>query len=249
MQTSLPLAQETLVRTLQLADGENVVYVTSQLENLVAADRPVSWAEHATIGPPFLEKGKVAVDMPAVNCRVRPEKPGPIPGRLIFERDFKWPMAPAKDGSQADLRLIPADKNWLDLASCQMDPARALAFVTALHLEKHLLFGYVFRRDDYPWVMSWMNYTGDNRAARGMEFSSQPFDVSHRETVAMSPLFGAPTFRWLPAKSKLETRFLFFYTAVPADFTRIDDVILDAGKLTVVDHSGKRVTLAASRGL
>ena len=86
--------------------------------------------------------------------------------------------------------------------------------------------------------MSWMNYTGDNRAARGMEFSTQPFDISHQETVAMSPLFGTPTFRWLPAKAKLQTRFLMFYARVPEGFTRIDDVVLEGGKLTVVDDRG-----------
>ena len=250
MQTALPLAQETLLRTLELVDGENVVYVTSSLENLVAVDRPVSWAEHATIGPPFLEKGQVAVDMPAVNCRVRPFKPGAIPGRLVYERDFKWPMAPGNDGGHADLRLIPTDKNALDLASCQMDPQRKLAFVTALHTEKRLLYGYLFRREEYPWVMSWMNYTGTDRAARGMEFSSQPFDISHRETVAMNPLFGTPTFRWLPAKSKIQTKFLMFYTAVPEGFTRVDEVTLDGGKLTLEDFtSGKRVVLPAAQGL
>jgi len=249
MQSVLPLAQETLTRTIEAADGESVIYVTSRLESALTVDRPVSWAEHATIGPPFLEPGKVVVDMPATNCRVRPYKPGPIPGHLVYDHDFKWPLAPTNNGGQADLRLVPTDHNWPDLASCQMDPSRRLAFVTALHLEKHLVYGYVFRREDYPWLMSWMNYTGDRHAARGMEFSSQPFDISHRETVAMSPLFGAPTFRWLPAKSTLETRFLMFYTKVPDDFTRIDDVTLDAGRLTILDHSGKRVVLAASRRL
>ena len=111
LQTALPLAQETLTRTLEMVDGENVVYVTSHLESGMAVDRPISWAEHATIGPPFLEKGKAVVDMPATNCRVRPYKPGPIPGRLVYERDFKWPMAPTDDDGQADLRLIPTDHN------------------------------------------------------------------------------------------------------------------------------------------
>jgi hypothetical protein len=248
LQTLLPLAQESLTRTIEMVDGENVVYVTTDLESGVAVDRPVSWAEHATIGPPFLEKGKTVVDMPALNCRVRPFKPGPIPGRLAYERDFQWPLAPTKDNGQADLRLVPAD-NYLDLASCQMDPKRKLAFVTALQLDKHLLFGYVFRRQDYPWLMSWMNYTGDNRAARGMEFSTQPFDISHQETVAMSPLFHTPTFRWLPAKAKLQTRFLFFYARAPAGFTRIDDVLLEGGKVIVLDGSGQRLELPASRGL
>lgn len=165
LQAPLPLVQETLTRTMVMVDGENVVYVTSDLESGVAVDRPISWAEHATIGPPFLERGKTVVDMPALNSRVRPFKPGPIPGRLMYGADFQWPMAPTSDNGQADLRLVPTDKNYLDLASCQMDPKRTVAFVTALHVEKHLLFGYVFRRQDYPWLMSWMNYTGDNRAA------------------------------------------------------------------------------------
>ena len=246
LETLLPLVQETLTRTIEMLDGENVVYITSDLQSGLAADRPISWAEHATIGPPFLEKGKTVVDMPARNCRVRPFKPGPIPGRLVYERDFQWPLAPTNDNAPADLRLVPTGHDYLDLASCQMDPTRTLAFVTALHLDKHLLFGYVFRRQDYPWLMSWMNYTGDNRAARGMEFSTQPFDVSHQETVAMSPLFGTPTFRWLPARAKL---FLLFYVRAPDGFTRIDDVVLEAGKITVVDRSGLRLVLPASRGL
>jgi hypothetical protein len=249
LQTVLPLAQETLTRTIEIVDSENVVYVTSDLESGIAADRPISWAEHATIGPPFLERGKTVVDMPALSCRVRPFKPGPIPGRLAYERDFRWPLAPTKDDGQADLRLVPEDHNYLDLASCQMDPKRTFAFVTALHLDKHLLFGYIFRRQDYPWLMSWMNYTGDNRAARGMEFSTQPFDISHQETVAMSPLFGTPTFRWLPAKANLQTRFLMFYVRVPEGFTRIEDVVLDHGKITIMDRSGLRFVLPASRGL
>jgi hypothetical protein len=249
MQATLPLAQETLTRTAEMVDGENVAYFTSSLESMLSVDRPISWAEHATIGPPFLEKGKVVVDMPATNCRVRPYKPGGIPGHLVNGKDFTWPMAPEVGGGEADIRRVPTDHNWLDLASCEMDPTRKLAFVTALHTERHLLYGYVFRREDYPWLMSWMNFTGDNRAARGMEFSSQPFDISHRDTVAMSPLFGIPTFRWLPAKSRLETRFLLFYTTVPQGFNKIDDVTLGEGKLTIVDHSGKKLVLAASRAL
>jgi hypothetical protein len=247
LQSTLPLAQETLTRTMQLVDGENIVYVTSQLESALTIDRPISWAEHATIGQPFLAKGKTVVDMPGVNCRVRPYKPGPIPGHLVYNEDFQWPMAPTIDGGKADIREVPSGHNWLDLASCQMDTRRRLAFVTALNLEKHLLFGYLFRRADYPWVMSWMNFTGDERIARGMEFSTQPFDVGHRETVGMGPMFGTPTLRWLPARSTIETRYLMFYTRVPAEFMRIDDVRLENGALTIVDHSGKSVTLPASK--
>jgi hypothetical protein len=82
-----------------------------------------------------------------------------------------------------------------------------------------------------------------------MDFSTQPLDVSHQETVAMSPLFGTPTFRWLPAKAKLQTRFLLFYVRAPDSFARIDDVLLEGGKIVIVDRSGLRLVLPASRGL
>jgi hypothetical protein len=184
--------------------------------------------------------------MPAAQCRVRAEKPHNLPNRLVFLRDFTWPMAPTVDGGQADLRSVP-EQSYLDLASCQMDPKRTLGFVTALHLGKHLLFGYVFRREEYPWVMSWMNYTGDDRAARGMEFSTQPFDVSRRETVEANPMFGTPTFRWLPAKSRIRSRFLLFYAQVPDGFTRVDEIKLAGGVLTIEDRAtGKRITLPVS---
>ncbi len=250
LQASLPLAAETLTRTLETVDGENIVSVSNELQSALAIDRPISWAEHVTVGPPFLEGGSLAVDLSGTNCRVRARRPGQRPGRLIPLRDFKWPMAPAESGGDINLRLVPANTSALDLATCQMDPTRRLAFVTALQLETRLLLGYVFQREQYPWVMSWMNYTGDDRAARGMEFATQPFDVSHRETVDMGPLFGTPVFRWLPAKSKISSRFLLFYTAVPDGFSRVDNVTLEAHKLIIEDAaSGKRIVLRASQDL
>jgi hypothetical protein len=62
---------------------------------------------------------------------------------------------------------VAANETSLDLATCVIDPARTYGYVTVLRPDKHLLFGYVFRREEFPWLMSWMNYSGDARAARG----------------------------------------------------------------------------------
>jgi hypothetical protein len=247
LSTQLPLAQESVIRTVQMADGENVAYVETEVESLLAIDRPISWAEHATLGPPFLEPGKVIVDMPAGRCQVRAEKPGPIPGRLAPLKDFDWPTAPRRQGGTANLLSVPGNETALDLASCQIDPARKYGFVTAYHFEKDLLFGYIFNRQEFPWLMSWMNYTGNPQAARGIEFSTQPFDVSRRETVDAHEMFGSPTYRWLPAKSKIRTRFLLFYTKVPQDFpaSSLSDVVLENGQITIKGKNGMSIVLAA----
>ena len=248
IQGVFPLAQETLTRTIEMVDGENVVYVSSELESALTVDRPVSWAEHATLGPPYLEPGKITIDMPATRCRVRAEKAGST-GKLAYLKDFDWPMAPLTKGGLVNLLTVPVGETSLDLASCLMDPARTYGYVTALRADKQLLFGYVFRRSEYPWLMSWMNYSGDARAARGIEFSTQPFDVSHRETVDAHEMFGAPTYKWLPAKSRMRTRFLFFFTRVPADFGEVGDVILEDGYVKIRSKSGKTLALPAKQGL
>jgi hypothetical protein len=243
----LPITQEIFTRTLRIVDGENVVYVQSELESLLGFDRPVNWGEHATIGSPFLEAGVTVVDMPAKRAQTRPDKPGALPMRLASGRDFTWPFAPTAAGKKADLRASPDPPNSLDHTTCLMDPSRKLVFVTALNASKRLILGYVFRREDYPWVQSWEFYSPDRRMARGMEFATQPYDVPRRQTVETNAMFGAPSYRWLPAKAKIESRYLLFYTHAPDGFRKVDDVRLEDGKLLIEDRKAKKqITLEAS---
>jgi hypothetical protein len=235
-------------RTITVLKGESLVYVNTEVENLLAIDHPLSWAEHATTGPPFLSPGNTIIDIPATKCRVRPEKAGST-GKLAYEKDFVWPLAPLTRGGSVDLTTVPANGISLDLATCLIDPARTYGYVTVLRPDKHLLFGYVFRREEFPWLMSWMNYSGDARAARGVEFSTQPFDVSHRETVDVHEMFGAPTYKWLPAKAKLHASFLLFYTKTPEVFGSVADVTLENGRIQIRDKSGRAITLTAARPL
>jgi hypothetical protein len=225
-----------------------VVYVSTEVENLLAIDHPLSWAEHATTGPPFLSPGNTIIDIPGTKCRVRPQKTGST-GKLAYEKDFIWPLAPLTQGGSVNLTTVPANGSSLDLATCLIDPSRTYGYITVLRPDKHLLFGYVFRREEFPWLMSWMNYSGDARAARGVEFSTQPFDVSHRETVDAHEMFGAPTYKWLPAKAKLHTSFLMFYTRTPEVFDSVADVTLEKGRIQIRDKSGRVLALRATRPL
>src|SRR5262245_8421335 len=71
LSATVPVGQEKFRRTLRIVDGEQVVRIESELENLLAFDRPINWGEHATIGPPFLEPGRTAVEMSAVRGMTR----------------------------------------------------------------------------------------------------------------------------------------------------------------------------------
>jgi hypothetical protein len=248
----LPLAQEAFTREITMVDGENVAYVESELTSELAFDRPVQWAEHLTIGSPFLEPVNTVVDMSGTRAstRVHPPRPNPLPRRFASARDFTWPMAPAADGSVIDVRSAPTNPGSIDHATTLMDPARRLAFVTALNTARQCLLGYIFRREEYPWLQDWESYQPNLRMYRGLEFSSQPFDVPRREVIDLRSMFDAPVYRWLPAKSRIGSRFLLFYTRTPAGMSRIDDVRLEGGNIIVEDRkAGKRIVLAASQPL
>jgi hypothetical protein len=246
---NLPLSHEAFTRTFSVVDGENVVWVDSEVTNLLAFDRPIFWGEHATISAPFLEPGKVAVDLPASKSKTKAYQPAPV-RRLQSFVDFTWPMAPTLDGKSFDVRTAPMSPNTTDHTTTLLDPSRRLVFVTALHLEKKLMIGWVFRREEFPWVQTWLSYPGANRMARGLEFATQPFDLSRADVLKNGPLFDSPVFRIVPAKSKIASSFLMFYTAAPDGFQKVDDVQLSGGKLIIEDRANKKtITLAASRTL
>jgi hypothetical protein len=248
---TLPIVQETFTRTYHIVDGENIVWVDSGVTSLLGFDRPLFWGEHATISAPFLEPGKVAVDMPVTRgkTKVVPAQANP-PRQLQSFVDFTWPMAPTVDGQQFDTRSAPMKPNTTDHLTTLVDPSRRLGFATALHLEKRLLIGWVFRREEFPWIQTWLSNPGPSRMTRGLEFATQPFDFPRADVLKSGPLFDTPVFRILPAKSTITSSFLMFYTAVPEGFLKVDDVRLEGGKLLIEDRANKKtVTLAASRSL
>ena len=77
----LPIVQEVFTRSFRMVEGENVVYVDSQLENLMGFDRPVNWAEHATVAAPFLEPNVTSVEVSGSRSQTRPYVESPTQGK------------------------------------------------------------------------------------------------------------------------------------------------------------------------
>jgi hypothetical protein len=243
----LPRVHEVLTRTISVADGENVIYVHSTLESLLAFDRPICWAEHATIGSPFLEAGVTVVDISPNRALTRPHENENPMYRLPSNQEFSWPDAPTLDGGQVDLRAAPVPPNSMDHTAHRLDPDRQYAYVTALHPEKRLLLGYMFPTEQYPWLQIWEHYPPTGVMARGLEFGSQAFDLPRRDVITENQIFGQSLYRWLPAKSKIDGNYLMFWTRTPEGFLGVDDIEWRDGRLHVQDQSsGNSLTLNAS---
>ncbi len=254
LSATLPLVQEAFVRTIRLVDGEQVVYVDSRLDNLLAFDRPVHWGEHATVGSPFVESGVTVFDLSGSRSRTRTyQQPASASDprmvrRLESGRDFSWPLAPGLNGATVDVRHVPEDPRYIEHVATLLDPSSPLGWATALNTARGLIVGYLFPREDYPWIQTWGSYPPTGKLARGIEFATQPFDLPRRDVISAGTLFDTPTFRWLPAKSSITARFLLFYTRAPRGFTRVDAVRVEGDQIVIEDrHAGMRVMLTASR--
>ena len=246
---TLPRVRETLRREIRLLPGEHVVYVKSSLTSLLDFDRPVNWAEHATIGPPFLERGVTVVDISSSRSLTRPRPGASIGGlahRLASGEEFKWPLAPTRAGGLVDLRAPPQESHSLDHTGHRMEPDAEWAFVTALHPRKRLLLGYLFRPSEFPWLQTWESYPRDRLMARGLEFGTQAFDLPRREVVTEGRKFGTLLYRWLPARSTIEAGFLMFLTRTPGGFLGVDEVTWRNGAIRIQDgRSGQSIELQA----
>lgn len=208
MSVTLPLAQLRFVRTIELiGDG---VRVRETVENLIALDRPIAWTQHVTLAPPFLDPATTEFRASVTDSMVSEMDPGEH-AYLVHGAHFRWPIAPAPDGTVSDLRrmnpVAPASGYTAHLS----DPANEDAFFVAFSPQHKLAFGYVWKRADFPWLGIWEENCSrrwspwDSRTAtRGMEFGVSPFPESRIDMVQRGKLFGEPTFRWLPALAKLD---------------------------------------------
>ncbi len=215
MRAMLPLANLQVERELELVDlpGGGAVRVRESVQNLSGIDRPVGWTEHVTLGPPFLQKGATAFRASASRSKVFEGAFGPA-DYLKGGAEFDWPDAPAADGGTIDLRVCHDAPRSSAYTAHLMSPANEHAFFVAFSPASRLAFGYVWRTADFPWMGIWEeNHSRPqppwNGAAltRGMEFGVSPFPESRREMIGRGRVFGVPTFRWIPAVTRVAVEY------------------------------------------
>ena len=250
---TLPDARIRFSRTLTLDRVNPVIYCEEEAVNLSPYDRPISWNEHVTFGPPFLETGITWFDMPATRAKVCAGSYSP---RFFLQPDaeFSWPNAPTKNCKRMNLRTTPALRFGHYTAQL-LNPELEIAFIAACNPRLKLLVVYAFRRADFPWVGNWEERYNRTQApwlrrtfCRGLEFSTTPFAIPRRETIGQGPLFGEATYRWLPARSKAQVRFLILLFEVPQTFRGVARVSMAKRKIDVVESGARGRTLSVATG-
>lgn len=218
---TFPMAQLSLRRTIRLAG--HLAIIEEEVENLAPLDKPTAWTQHATLGAPFIERGKTALRATATRSRVFETDFAGDYGFMAPGADFDWPQVPLKAGGTRDLRLYTDAPASGGLTTHLMNPQRDQAFFAAWHPETTVLCGYVWQQADFPWMAIWEENHGRKAApwngetlTWGLEFGVNPMPESRRQMIDRGSMFGAPGYRWIPAKSRVKVRYCAFVTTASA---------------------------------
>ena len=238
----LPQAHMRLRRVISLDRVQPVVYCEETAFNLATFDRPISWNHHVTFGPPFLESGVTLFDMPATRSKVCPATFSKQMS-ITPDAEFRWPKAPKQRGSPLNLRTTETGR-FGHYTAHLLDPAAETVFIAVCNPRLRLLVLYLFNREDFPWVGNWEeSYSrthvpwNGREFCRGFEFSTTPFPIPRRETVAQGKLFDEATYTWLPAKSTASRRYMIVLLYVPETFKGAAAVEIKRGCVHVTERS------------
>lgn len=208
---SLPAAQIRFERIIELSGAH--ARICESVESLCGFDRPIGWTQHVTLGPPFLECGVTAFQASATKSKVFEGQFGTA-DYLRPGAEFDWPMAPKSVQGVADLSIFGNAGRSSAFTAHLMDPSHEDAFFRCTHPGLQLTFGYSWKRADFPWLGIWEENRSREQppwnnvtVARGMEFGVSPMPETRRRMVERGSLFGVPTYRWLPARGRLDVRY------------------------------------------
>jgi hypothetical protein len=129
-----------------------------------------------------------------------------------------------------DLRVYTSQEVSGGYTAHLMDAHRDSAFFAAWSPTSKVLFGYAWKRADFPWLGIWEeNHSrtqppwGGKTLTRGMEFGASPMPETRRQMIERGGMFGMPGFRWIPARSKVRASYHAFIRTADAIPEQVDE--------------------------
>ena len=244
----LPLTKYAINRSLTLFPGQSVVLVEEEVENLESFDRPYHWVQHITFGKPFIEHGKTMVDAPVSRIAFSPENDNPSNSNRV-----QWPIVMTEAGDTINAGVFGSDKGEGGYRAWLMDPEREYSWFTMYNKDLNLLVGYIFSKDENPWIGDWQENQRSQSLPRngktvawGLEVGTTPFGAGIK-SIEQETVFDTKTYRWIGAKEKKKQSYLIFLLEIDEGFKGVKDLKLEKGAIILVERvSAKQIPVANS---
>ena len=147
-----------------------------------------------------------------------------------------WPKGYIEDTSEINLRT--PDKAYNSVFSFVVDKASRLGWITAYSPTHQTMIGYVWKREDYPWIHLWQHWADKQISYRGIEFGTAGIHKPFKKIVTTYPrVFDEHTFAYIDAGETTSRRYLSFLLKVEEGYAGVNRIEAAKGKIYI---RGKR---------
>lgn len=230
MQAQSLLEGLTINRRIYLDQSNPLYLVKEKVANLNPLGRLFSMVQHPSLATPFLDNNIM------VNCNATFGF-DQIHYKEIQTHLLKW----------ATLYNPLTNSNPVYTTDAREDIVRSYivaeqstyGWITAYSPSTNTLLGYLWPRKDYPWIHIWEHVEDGNLIYMGLEFGDtaihQPF---HKILATTTTLFGENTFGRIDSGELIEKQFVSFITEPPQNFSGINNIVINNGKLHCQTEGG-----------
>ncbi len=200
-------------RTIVL-DKNNAVYaVKEEVTNINPLGRLYNMVQHPTLAAPFLN------ELTIIDCNATTGF-DQVSYKEAEKNILKWPYL--KDTNE-DLRN--PKKPYNAVFSFIINKNSAVGWITAYSPKYNLLFGYIWKRNNYPWVHLWQHWEDNEIKYRGIEFGTAGIHQPFKEILETSTnIFGEKTFGYLDAGETISKNYISFILNVDDNFKGVRDM-------------------------
>ena len=203
-------------RTIQLDEESPVYLVKEEVTNINPLGRFYNMVQHPTLCSPFLDESTI------VDCNAKKGFNQAF-DRKPEELTSKWPLGKTEALSLINLRS--PDNPYNSVFSFITDQEEKFSWITAYSLTNRMILGYLWKRNDYPWIHLWQHWKQNKIKYRGIEFGTAGIHKPFKEILSISSeIFGEKTTGYLDAGEKVTRGFLSFITKVPEGFEGVSRV-------------------------
>jgi len=223
-------------------DKHNPVYLVKEvIQNINPLGRLYNMVQHPTLAAPFLDtttiidcNGSVGFDQALY--------------KEINKNILQWPGA--KDDKQNKIDLRKSITPYNAVFSFVIKKDDTYGWITASSPGHNLLFGYIWKRSDYPWIHLWQHYTDGVIQYRGIEFGTagihQPFnEILNTSTI----LFGERTFAFIDAGEYISKKYFSFIYNTEYGFGGVEDIKIINDQIQIKAKNGACINVNLSSEL
>jgi hypothetical protein len=222
METSGEIEGMHVGRIIQLDNVHAVFSVKETITNINRLGRLYNIVQHPTLAAPFLDESTI------INCNAT----------AGFDQVFyKNVERNAVQWNNVSQQLH--QKKYNSVFSFVADRKSETGWITAFSPKYNLLFGYVWKRGDYPWIHLWQHWEDDQIRYRGLEFGTAGIHQPFKEILnTAANLFGEKTFEYIDAGETISKKYFSFIYKPEKDFVGVEELTISENAIQIKSKGG-----------